>query len=140
MTKQLIGFLALVVGLNACNNNDSNRTNTANTYQEKVKTVEEIERSQPTNFLSASGTYNQNFWGNKFKVHGVIKNAATVATFKDAVVTVNYFSKTKTKLASNNYTIYDFFPPHSEKTFELAIENYKDVNSIGWTVVRATPN
>jgi len=110
------------------------------TYQEKVMTVEEIERSQPTNFLAADGNYNESFWGDKIKVHGVIKNTATVASYKDAVVRVTYYSKTKTELGSKEYTIYDNFPPHAEVEFELKIENYKDVNTIGWDVIQATAN
>ena len=134
--KQTIKFLVLIIGLCACNNNQ----NSSNSYQEKVQSVEEIERSQPTNFLDASGTYNPTLFGNKIKVHGIIKNTATVATFKDAVVKVTYYSKTKTVLGSNKYTIYDFFPPHSEKNFELKIETYQDVSTIGWDVISAIPN
>jgi hypothetical protein len=109
-------------------------------YQEKVMTVEEIERAQPAKFLSASGTFNENFWGDKIKLHGIIKNNATVASYKDAVVKVTYYSKTKTELGSKQYTIYENFPPHSEVKFELKIENYKEVNSIGCDVVSAIPN
>lgn len=109
-------------------------------YKEKVMTVEEIERAQPANFLSAGGTYNENFWGDKLKVHGKIKNSATVASYKDAVVKVTYYSKTMTALGSKEYTIYEIFPPHSEVDFELKIENYKEVNSIGWDVISAIAN
>ncbi|MBN9293130.1 MAG: DUF4339 domain-containing protein [Flavobacteriia bacterium] len=107
------------------------------TYQEKVMTVEEIERSQPTNFLAADGKYEENFWGNKINVHGIIKNTATVATYKDAVVRVTYYSKTRTELGSADYTIYEIFPPHSTTSFELKIDNYKNVNTIGWEVIQA---
>ena len=103
-------------------------------------TIEDIEHSQPTKFLNASGTYNQNFWGDQIKVHGVIKNTATVASYKDALVKVTYYSKTKTELGSKEYTIYENFPPHSEVTFELKIQNYKDVSEIGWDVIQATTN
>ena len=111
-----------------------------NTYEEKVLSVEQIERSQPSNFLSASGNYNQNFLGNKIKVHGIITNSATVANYKDAVVRVTYFSSTKTALANKDYIIYKNFPPHSTTNFELKIDNYKDVSTIGWDVLNATPN
>jgi|SRR6185437_5420887 len=133
-TKQTIGFLIIVVGLFACGNNNGS------TYQQKVQSVEEIEHAQPTNFLTASGTFNPTLFGNNLKVHGVIKNKATVATYKDAVVKVTYYSKTNTSLGSNSYTIYDFFPPNAEKTFELKIDNYQDVSTIGLDVIRATPN
>lgn len=122
------------------NRNGGQAKTDSQTYQEKVMTVEEIERAQPANFLSAGGTYNENLWGDKLKVHGKIKNNATVASYKDAVVRVTYYSKTKTALATKEYTIYDNFPPHSEVNFELKIENYIDVNSIGWDVIKATAN
>ncbi len=107
------------------------------TYEEKVMTVEEIERSQPAKFLIADGKYKENIWGNKIKVNGVITNTATVASYKDAVVRVTYFTKTKTELGSKDYKIYEHFPPHSTIKFDLKIENYKDVNTIGWEVIQA---
>jgi hypothetical protein len=107
-------------------------------YKEKVMTVEEIERAEPAKFLSSEGTYNENFWGGKIKVHGVIKNAATVASYKDAVVRITYYSKTKTAVGTNDYIIYETFPPHSQVKFEIKIENYQQVASIGWQVIKAT--
>ena len=136
--KKIINLFAIVTLLSACNNNRGNGG--SDTYQEKVQSVEEIEHSQPTNFLNASGTYNETLFGNSIKVHGVIKNNATVANFKDVVVKVTYYSKTQTVIGSNNYIIYDFFPPHSEKAFELKIDKYDGTNTIGWDVVKATPN
>jgi hypothetical protein len=136
----VIVIIAMII-ISKMNSDGGGSTNTdSQTYQEKVMTVEEIERSQPTNFLTADGNYNRNFWGNKIKVHGKIKNNATVASYKDAVIRVTYYSKTKTELGSKEFTIYDIFPPHSEVMFELKIENYKDVNTIGWDVVEATAN
>jgi hypothetical protein len=108
------------------------------TYQEKVMTVAEIERSQPTNFLSADGTYRENFWGDKLKVSCKITNKATVASYKDAIVRVTYYTKTKTVLGTKDYTVYEVFSPTSTKTVELKIDNYKDVASIGWDVIKAT--
>lgn len=108
------------------------------TYEQKVMTVEEVERSEPTRFLTAEGSYNENFWGDKIRLRGIIKSTATIASFKDVVVRVTYFTKTKTKLSSNDYNIYDHFPPRSEVKFDLKIDTYKDVNSIECEVVQAT--
>ncbi|MCO6500615.1 MAG: hypothetical protein J5I47_09590 [Vicingus serpentipes] len=132
----LIGIFAVIAIINNMNHSGSGY-NSGDTYQEKVMTVEEIERSQPTNFLSADGTYRENFWGDKFKVSCKITNKATVATYKDAVVRVTYYTKTKTVLGSNDYTVYETFPPSSTKIVELKIDNYKNVNSIGWDVISA---
>jgi len=139
-----ITLLIIVVGgifvANNVNSGGGSYGTGGDTYQEKVMTVKEIERSQPTRFLTADGNYNESFRGDKIKVHGVIKNNATAASYKDAVVRVTYYSKTKTELGSKEYTIYDNFPPHSEVKFELKIENYKHVKTIGWDVIQATAN
>lgn len=135
-----IALIVVVGGLAIFNNiNNSGDYGSGDSYQEKVMTVEEIERSQPTNFLSADGTYRKTFWGDKIKVNCVITNKAKVATYKDVVVRITYYIKTKTELGSKEYSIYEVFPPNSTKTVKLKIDNYKDVNSIGWDVISASP-
>ena len=129
-------FIAIILVLGSLKNVGSGKRET---YEQKVMSVEEIERSKPTDFLSASGTYRENFWGDKLKITCVITNKATVATYKDAVVRVTYYTKTKTKLKSNDYSIYEIFPPNSQKTVKLKIDNYQNVASIGWDVIRAVP-
>jgi hypothetical protein len=106
-------------------------------YTAQIMTIEEIELSKPTDFLSASGTYRENFWGTKLKVDCVITNKATVATYKDAVVKVTYFTKTKTAIGNSEHIVYEVFPPSSKKTVGLKLENYKDVHSISWKVISA---
>lgn len=118
--------------------NDS-LTNTG-TYKEKVLTITEIERSKPRRFLKAEGNYDKNFWGNKLKIHGLIKNLATATTYKDAIVRVTFYNKTKTVLGKMDNKIGEIFPPQSETKFELKVEKVKDVDSIGWNVIEALPN
>jgi len=110
------------------------------TYQQKVMTVEEIERSQPTNFLSAKGEFRKNLFGTKIFVDGIIKNTATVASYKDVVVRLTYFTKTNTSLGSKDYTIYENFPPASEVNFELESENYENVSGFRLEIINAIPN
>lgn len=127
----------MVVYLIQLNEGGYQESPTAESYQQRVMTVEEIERAEPTTFLIADGNYNKNFFGTKLKLHGKITNKATVASYKDAVVRVTYYSNTKTPLISKDYTIYEIFPPTSIKNFEMKIDNYKDVGAIGWDVVSA---
>jgi hypothetical protein len=107
------------------------------TYKEKIVSVADVEKSNPVRFLSADGIYRENFIGDKLKVSGTITNKATVATYKDAVVRVTYYSKSKTNLGSEDYTIWDIFSPNQTKKFKLKIKNYSNVNSISWDVVKA---
>jgi hypothetical protein len=130
-------LIAVIIIGDIIKTSSGNSNNSPQTYQEKVMTIAEIEQSQPSQFLTADGNYNQNFLGTKLKVHGLIRNTATVASYKDAVVQVTYYSKTKTILGSEKYTIYETFAPHSTVNFELKIENYQDVSTIGWDVIDA---
>lgn len=136
----IVGRTLIVEFENRNNGSDYSEESYEETYEEKVMTVEEIERSKPTTFLSADGTYEDNFLRTKIKIHGLIKNSATVATYKDARIRVTFYSKTKTELGSKDYMVYEVFPPNSEVPFELKIEAYKDVKTIGWEVVAATVN
>jgi len=127
--------LLLIFIINQYSNHDNSYEEQS--YEEKVMTVEEAERSQPAVFLTADGTYNENFWGTKLRIHGTIKNAATVAIYKDAIIKVIYYSKTKTEVGNKQYTVYENFPPNSITKFELKIDNYRNVESIGWEVINA---
>lgn len=118
--------------------NDDNKG--SESYHDKVMSIEEIEQSQPTNFLYASGTYNENFWGDKFKISCEIINKATVASYKDVIIRVTYYTKTKTKIGSEDHTIYEIFPPTSSKIVDLKVNNYKNVSFIDWEVINATVN
>lgn len=108
------------------------------TYNEKVTSVEEIEVGQPSKFLSATATYRKNLIGTKIKINGTISNSATVATYKDVIIRVRYYSMTQTELYNEDYTVYKFFPPNSVVDFDLKITNFKDVESIGLEVVSAS--
>jgi len=128
-------FLILVSALilSSCNNNNSGNS----TYQQKVQTVEEIEKENPARFLDASGTYNPNIWGTAMKVHGTIKNNATVANYKDVTIEITFYSKTETVLDTKQYKIYDFFPAHETKNFELKIDKPSACQKLGWKAVNA---
>ncbi|WP_299114342.1 hypothetical protein [uncultured Winogradskyella sp.] len=101
-------------------------------------TIQEMENSEPLKFLNIEGTYNKSFWGTKIKVQGRINNKASVTTYKDAIVRVIYYSKTKTNIGSRDYTIYEQFLPNSTKPFKLKIDNFKNVNSIGINIINAS--
>lgn len=106
-------------------------------YFQQVLTIRETENADPIRFLNAKGNYDSSFWGTKLKIRGEITNKATVAEYKDVTLRVTYFSKTKSVLGTKEYTLYEVYPANSSTPFRLDIENYKDVNSIGWEVISA---
>jgi hypothetical protein len=110
------------------------------TVEEEVLTQEDRERLEPAKFLHADGKYRETILGNKIRIFGVVTSSATVVSYKDAVVKVTYYSKTKTELGSEKYVVYESFSPGSMVEFELKVDNYSDVETIGWEVVDASLN
>lgn len=142
LTVRMMLVIGIAFSMTSCNNSGRSRDYggaSSNSYQEQKMSIEGKELSNPTDFLDAAGTYRVNILGNKLKVNGTITNSAAVATYKDAVVRVTYYSKSNTNLGSEDYTIWDVFPPHSTKNFKLKIKNYRNVSTIGWDVIQASP-
>lgn len=131
--QKTMTILVFLLAISACKENKTEN------YQEKLMTIEQTEKAQPTRFLHAEGSYNKSLFGGKLNFDGVIKNTATVVTYKDVVVRLTYFSQDKTEIGKIEHTVQDFFPPQSEKPFELTIENDKSIHSVGWEVIAATP-
>lgn len=138
---QLIGLIGVLVigGGVAYDWLDSRNAGRGASYQERVMTVEEIERADPSRFLEASGTWNTNFWGNRLKIHGTVTSSATVAKFKDVRIRVRYLSATETVLGTDDYVLYDFVPAHSTVNFEWTIDKPSSCEKLGWDVISATP-
>ena len=130
-------FISVLILLTSCNySNESG----ADVPPENVLTISKIERTQPPNFLEADEICIGGFVGDTINVHGVIKNTALANSYRDAVVKVTYYSDTKKKLGSKEYTIHEVFLPHSDVRVEFKVENYKDVNTIDWEIIQASAN
>lgn len=128
----LIAFILLFVLISI------SKQSSSSTYQESVMTIQEIEAASPLNYLQADGTYTSNFIGDKVKINGVITNTATVTTYKDVTVRVNFYSKTNTLIGSEDYTLYEFYPPNSKQEFKLKVKAYSNVSTLGWEVINAS--
>lgn len=137
--KRLI-IIVVVLGYLAFVNNISKTNSGKQSYTDKAMSIRKNEESQPTYFLNATGNYNKSILGTTINVHGQITNQASFVTYKDATVRVTYYSKTKTVLGTNEYTVYDVLPPNAITNFELEIKNYDDVETIGWNIMNAQIN
>ncbi|MBK7382075.1 MAG: DUF4339 domain-containing protein [Flavobacteriales bacterium] len=139
IAKVTLGVIAIVGGLLAWNYFFTVPPSRGSSYEEKVMTIEEIERADPVRFLDASGKWNENFWGNKLRVHGRVTSSATVASYKDVVIQVSYYSETKTVLGTEQYVLYKFVPPNQTIEFEWTLNRPDACKKLGWDVVSATP-
>jgi hypothetical protein len=71
-------------------------------------------------------------------IHGTIKNTATMAKFKDIVLTVTYYSQTETAIESKDFTIYEFYSPNSTTPFELKVHPPESMAKFGIEIITAT--
>ncbi|GAA4453360.1 DUF4339 domain-containing protein [Rurimicrobium arvi] len=136
----LIAFVAGGAGYYYIVRQNESAHGATSSYQEKVLSVEEIERATPTDFLSVNTESNENFWGDKIRIKGNISSRATVASYKDVTIRVTYFSKTNTEIGSEDHTIYEIISPGSSVEFKWKVDKNSDVASVRCDLISATAN
>ena len=117
----------------SCNSNTPSPT-----YEDTKQTLLEKEKSTPTIFLEVTGTYRKNLI-DQLVLEGTISNNATLATYKDVVLNITYYSKTQTELGSEKKTVFDFFKPATKKDFKIKVSGYEETESVGLDIISATP-
>lgn len=70
-----------------------------------------MEKVSPLGFLSILGTYKKNKVG-EWVIEAKINNKASIVTYKDIVLKIRYYSKTKTLIGSEDETILGYFKPN----------------------------
>jgi hypothetical protein len=131
--KKLLLF-ASIIALISCEQNSSPSTggsdhSSTGEYQEAKGSLESQERNNPLSFLSVTGNYRKNLVG-KFVINGSIQNKATIATYKDVQLKLNYYSKTGSFLGAENKIIYEFYGPGSSRSFSIKSAGYSGAKSV----------
>ncbi|HEX8327282.1 MAG TPA: hypothetical protein VF629_07060 [Hymenobacter sp.] len=130
----------------ACTHAESyDRVDYLTTAVERPKTAEELraellerERTSPEEYLTVEGTYRRNFI-NQLVLEGDITNQATMAKFKDPVLTVTWYSATDTELETKSYSVFEYVRPHGSAHFKLKTEAPSYVAKVGMSIFSATP-
>lgn len=134
-------WLFCVFTLFSCGNGSSGNSSYSgyesgmDTYHEQKMSIEETEIRNPTQFLSDEGQYWQNIL--QWVISGKITNNATVATYKDVVFEIDFYSKTGTHLGTKHHTVYEFFPPGRSKKYKFKTPAYRGTKSINWRIIDA---
>ena len=148
MAALAVLFLFQNCGGSASNTNTPpvppNQSNQRATYnQDASKTPQELraellgqERNTPMEYLSVKNLKFQEqtrrvangglFNGAKYYpdgaiVEGDITNRATMAKYKDVMLTVSFFTKTNTFLDKASFVVYEYFEPRATKHFSYRI-------------------
>lgn len=90
------------------------------------------EVSNPSNYLSASGTYRVNLASNTI-VTGTISNNAAIAGFKNIKISAKFYSKTDLLLGKESFIVMDFIDPNNSTDFTYKIYGWwSDIDH--WTL------
>ena len=130
-------LMFLFFGLMGCNSDYSGSYNSSSSYQKTKMTLEEKEKQNPTSFLATKGTYWKNLIG-EWVIKGTISNSATIATYKDVVLRIYFYSKTGTLLGTEKKIIYEYFPARQTKKFKIKTYGYQGTKKIDWEIIRAS--
>ena len=111
-----------------------------------VKTEEQLrqelfqtESSNPADYIKVSYNWKVNLAANTI-LEGYIKNAATVAGFKNVTIRAKFFSKTGTLLGQEVFTVMEFVKPRGSIPFRHKIIGFwKDAKESRWEFVSAQP-
>jgi hypothetical protein len=144
-----LSFLLLPV-LQACSHGPTYSTApvVSDTYTasiERPQTAEELraellatEQRAPTSYLDVDGTYRRNLIS-QLVLEGDIVSKASLATFKDPVLSVTWYSKTQTEIGTQQYPVYELLRPQSSAHFKLKTSAPGEVASVAMGITNATP-
>lgn len=109
-------------------------------YSNNTVSTEGYEYGNPSKFLSVNGKYWRTILGGKYRIQGSINNTASTAIYKDAVLNITFYSRTKTKIGETQVTLYDVFHPKQIVNFDIKVEAPKAATEVGWEVLNAERN
>jgi hypothetical protein len=135
--KNLFAMLFATAVLFSCNSNDTKKVETDKQDYEKTKeNLADKERKDPQKFLIVSGHDKHNLLGQTV-VKGTITNKATVASYKDVDVKLDFYSKTGTLLETDKETVFEIIAPGQSKNFKTKYFAPKGTDSVALAVTAA---
>ena len=149
MSKQLLlsGALGLAVLLQSCSQANSHGSDSYTTEVEapRPKTAAELraellqrEQAAPETYVQVEGKHWRNLI-DELVLEGDITNQATLARYKDPVLSVTWYSKTGTELETQHYQIYELVRPQGSAHFKLKTNAPSYVATVALGIASATP-
>lgn len=99
--------------------------------EELKEELHQKEIKKPKDHLSVSYRLNYKVFSGKDEIVGVIYNSASMATFKDIVLTVVYSTETEAELYRENYIIYKYVYSNGEIPFSIKTYSPSGTKKIG---------
>ncbi len=132
-----IKFASIVICsalLFACNS--ENAVKEKESYNATKSSLLKKEEKDPAAFIIVKGNSKKNIVGQTV-VKGTLENKASVAIFKDAIIQLRFYSKTKALLETDKETIFQIINPGETQDFKTKYFAPKGTDSVGLQVLGA---
>ncbi len=137
MKKIFVLIFSISIILFSCSESDSKQAaKEKDSYEATKESLQDKEKKNPQNFLTVTGNNRNNLVGQTV-VKGTITNKASVATYKDVDVKLDFYSKTKTLLETDKEIVYEIIGPGESKNFKTKYFAPKGTDSVVLSVTGA---
>ncbi|HEY8690583.1 MAG TPA: FxLYD domain-containing protein [Chitinophagaceae bacterium] len=135
--KKIAVIISASIILLSCNNSNTQKAaKEKDSYEATKESLQDKEKKNPEIFLTVSGHDKHNLLGQTV-VKGTITNKATVATYKDVDVKLDFYSKTGTLLETDKETVFEVIGPGQSKNFKTKYFAPKGTDSVALSVTAA---
>jgi major membrane immunogen (membrane-anchored lipoprotein) len=135
--KKIAVIISASIILLSCNNSDTKKAaKEKDSYEATRESLQDKETKNPQNFLTVSGHDRHNILGQTV-VKGTVTNKATVASYKDVDVKLDFYSKTGTLLETDKETVFEIIGPGQSKNFKTKYFAPKGTDSVALAVTGA---
>jgi hypothetical protein len=136
--KKIFLFVVIAAAITSCNSDDNKKAKSKDPdgYEKTKETLGEKEQKSPARFLEIDEKDRKNFFGQTV-VKATITNNATVASFKDVELTLEFYSKTHVRLTEERETIFETIAPGKSIKFKSKYFAPKGTDSVAIKVLGA---
>ncbi len=136
ITNLLVATI-FILGVISCQSDSTNNNEIDSDYIESKSTLENKEIENPLSFITIDADYKKNLLG-MWVIEGTVTNSATLVTYKDIELEVNFYSKTDELLGTSTEVIEGEFPAGETKEFKTKITGFKETKKIDWKIINAS--
>ncbi len=132
----IVAFTILAFVLKTCNStlpeDNSNKLITTS--------VLDKERDYPLSYIGVTSLNTDvNFWGNKIDINYTITNNATVVSYKNVILRVEFSDKNGNMITAEEYPLSETFAPNSANSLNIKVKRPSDTEKVKLSISKASP-
>ncbi len=118
--KSVLAVAAICIFFAACGGSANNQ-HPSTQYEEKKASIGEMEQESPLKFLKITGSHRKNII-NQDVVEGEVSNKATLTTYKNIQVQINFLDAEGSSIEKQKHTLDDAIKPGAVTDFKIKVK------------------